>query len=45
MLINERTFIGDNPKVLEKDMVIITFQTIKAGYRPIQDHATKFQEL
>ncbi|MGK0211673.1 MAG: cell wall-associated protease [Polaribacter sp.] len=38
---NERTFIGDNPKVLEKGYGNNNVSNNKAGYRPIQDHATK----
>ncbi|MGO4822466.1 MULTISPECIES: S8 family serine peptidase [unclassified Flavobacterium] len=38
---NERTSIGDNPKLLEKGYGNNNISNNKAGYRPIQDHATK----
>ena len=38
---DERTFIGDNPKLLEKGYGNNNVSNNKAGHRPIQDHATK----
>ncbi len=38
---NERTALGDNPKILEKGYGNNNISNTKAGHRPIQDHATK----
>lgn len=38
---DERTFISDNPKLLEKGYGNNNVSNNKAGHRPIQDHATK----
>ena len=38
---NERTALGDNPKILEKGYGNNNISNTKAGHRLIQDHATK----